>query len=564
MADAHYKAFQPPPALKLEGGNLEEAWKVWLQKFDLFLLASRSDELPEKIQVAMFLSAIGDQGLHVFNTFKFDPEEDKDKINAVKAKFKDYCSPRKNVVFERFQFWKCSQAPGESIDGFVTSLRLRAKTCEFADQEESLIRDRIVLGCTDSRLQERLLRESDLSLTKALQVCRAAEATAEQMKLIRGEDAAAPAIDVVKSKQDSSSRWKTREYSADGSNCGRCGTRHQPKQCPAFGKLCYKCKAENHFGRMCKSASRLNVRDHQKRSSHGSSGSAVNTLEQDVYDLDIGEVKLNSGSSDKIHKNGWWKDILMNGKSVSCKVDTGAEANVMSVSMFEKLPGKPRLQKTNTILTAYGNNKIKPLGTTVLEARLKEKRHTLQFYIVDFMAPTIIGLPSCFLLNLLCRIDSFGTIPEKDTVNKLLDEFDDVFKGIGQLRKEHHISVDTTVQPVIHPPRRVPLSLQPKLKTKLENLVKSGIIEKRDEPTDWVNSLLIVEKKDGSLRLCLDPRDLNKAIKREHFSIPTCEDILPKLHGRRFFSIIDMKDGFWQVKLDEESCRLCTFNTPFG
>ena len=145
-----------------------------------------------------------------------------------------------------------------------------------------------------------------------------------------------------------------------------------------------------------------------------------------------------------------------------------------------------------------------------------------------------------------------------------MDEFDDAFKGIGQLQREHHISVDPAIQPVIHPPRRVPLALQPKLKKKLESLVKSGIIEKRDEPTDWVNSLLIVEKKDGSLRLCLDPRDLNKAIKREHFAIPTCEDILPKLHGRKVFSIIDMKDGFWQVKLDEDSCRLCTFNTPFG
>jgi len=168
---------------------------------DLFLLASRSDELPDKIQVAMFLSAIGDEGLHVFNTFKFEPEEDKDKIEAVKAKFKDYCSPRKNVVFERFQFWKCSQAPGEAIDGFVTTLRLRAKTCEFGDQEESLIRDRVVLGCTDSRLQERLLREPDLSLTKALQLCRTAEATAEQMKLIRGDDITA--INTVRSEKDS-------------------------------------------------------------------------------------------------------------------------------------------------------------------------------------------------------------------------------------------------------------------------------------------------------------------------------------------------------------------------
>lgn len=565
MADAFYKGFQPPAPLKLEGGNLEEAWKVWIQKFDLFLLASRSDELPEKIQVAMFLSAIGDEGLHVFNTFKFEPEEDKNKIEAVRAKFKDYCSPRKNVVFERFQFWKCSQAPGESIDGFVTTLRLRAKTCEFGDQEESLIRDRVVLGCTDCRLQERLLREPDLSLTKALQICRAAEATAEQMKMIRGDDTTT--INSLKSEKYSSSRRNNNEHtgSSDRSTCRKCGTRHPPKQCPAFGKICFKCQKENHFGKLCRSSSRLTVRDKmQDRSAHSPAGSAINSLERDITDFDIGEVKINSCSKDQDHKNSWWKEIVINGKKVSCKLDTGAEANVMPASVFERLPGKPRLQKTKTVLTAYGNSKIQPLGTTTLEARINEKKQLLEFYIVDIRAPTIIGLISCCNLKILQRIDSFTADPGVNTVNKLLDEFGDVFEGIGQLSREHHISVDPTIQPVIHPPRRVPLALQPRLKSKLESLVHSGIIEKRDEPTDWVNSLIIVEKKDGSLRLCLDPRDLNKAIKGEHFSIPTCDDILPKLHGRRVFSIIDMKDGFWQVKLDDSSCRLCTFNTPFG
>jgi len=68
----------------------------------------------------------------------------------------------------------------------------------------------------------------------------------------------------------------------------------------------------------------------------------------------------------------------------------------------------------------------------------------------------------------------------------------------------------------------------------------------------------------GSLRACLDPRDLNRAIKREHYVIPTFEDVSAKLCGKRVYSVIDMKDGFWQVKLDEESSRLCTFNSPFG
>jgi len=108
------------------------------------------------------------------------------------------------------------------------------------------------------------------------------------------------------------------------------------------------------------------------------------------------------------------------------------------------------------------------------------------------------------------------------------------------------------------------LALLPKVKEKLEAMERNGIIKKRDEPTAWVNSMLIVEKKDGSIRLCLDPRELNKAIMREHYAVPTFDDVLPQLAGKKYFSIIDMKDGFWHVELDEESSRLVTFNTPFG
>ena len=104
----------------------------------------------------------------------------------------------------------------------------------------------------------------------------------------------------------------------------------------------------------------------------------------------------------------------------------------------------------------------------------------------------------------------------------------------------------------------------PKVKEKLESMERNGIIVKRDEPTAWVNSMLVVEKKDGSIRLCLDTKELNKAIMREHYSVPTFDDVLPQLSGKKFFSIIDMKDGFWHVELDEGSSKLVTFNTPFG
>ena len=74
----------------------------------------------------------------------------------------------------------------------------------------------------------------------------------------------------------------------------------------------------------------------------------------------------------------------------------------------------------------------------------------------------------------------------------------------------------------------------------------------------------MVVRKGNKLRLCIDPRDLNKALKRSHYPMPTIEEVLPELSKAKIFSVADAKNGFWQIKLDEPSSYLTTFWTPFG
>lgn len=91
------------------------------------------------------------------------------------------------------------------------------------------------------------------------------------------------------------------------------------------------------------------------------------------------------------------------------------------------------------------------------------------------------------------------------------------------------------------------------------------VIRRVDEPTEWVNSLVVVEKpKSKKLRVCLDPRPLNKAIRREHFHLPTLEDITTRLTGACIFSKLDKNHGYWQAPVAEESQLVITFNSPFG
>lgn len=89
----------------------------------------------------------------------------------------------------------------------------------------------------------------------------------------------------------------------------------------------------------------------------------------------------------------------------------------------------------------------------------------------------------------------------------------------------------TSATPAIHPPTCVPIALRHRLKEELQNMEKQQVIVKVTEPTDWVNSMVAEKPRIGKLRVCLDPKDLNKAINRPHYPLPTLNDITAKLAG---------------------------------
>ena len=127
-----------------------------------------------------------------------------------------------------------------------------------------------------------------------------------------------------------------------------------------------------------------------------------------------------------------------------------------------------------------------------------------------------------------------------------------------------HLEVDERVTLEIMAPRRVLLSLKDRLKQQLTRLEKENVIIKEEEPTDWVSSLVVTEKPNEKRCVCIDPQHLNRALKRSQYPLPVFEDILPELTDVKVFSKEDLKDGFLQIQLDEESSKLTTFQTPWG
>ena len=129
----------------------------------------------------------------------------------------------------------------------------------------------------------------------------------------------------------------------------------------------------------------------------------------------------------------------------------------------------------------------------------------------------------------------------------LLTEYNDVFEGLGDLPGEYHIVTAEAVKPVIHPPRRVPVSLREHIKAKLDEMVQQDIFTPVTEPTPWMSSMLVVVKPD-KLRICIDPRDLNRAICREHYQMPTIEEVATRLTNAKKFTRVGRKRWFLAEK----------------
>ena len=107
------------------------------------------------------------------------------------------------------------------------------------------------------------------------------------------------------------------------------------------------------------------------------------------------------------------------------------------------------------------------------------------------------------------------------TKEEIISQYAICLEGLGCIAEPYHIKMDESATPVIHPARKIPEALRERLKTEIDKMEKFGVISRVHEPTPWVKSIVINEKQRGKLSICTDPRDLNKAVKREHFHLPT-------------------------------------------
>ena len=170
----------------------------------------------------------------------------------------------------------------------------------------------------------------------------------------------------------------------------------------------------------------------------------------------------------------------------------------------------------------------------------------------------------CGVLNL--ESSSARLVAEPDNFRATREaEFPEVFTGIGYLKNyQAKIHVDLAIRPVAQKPRPVPFALQQKVTDKLRELIEDDIIEPVQGPTPWVSPIVVAPKPNGDIRLCIDTRRVNDAVVHGRFPFPTVDETLHKINGSSVFTKLDLRAGFHQIELDEESRQYTVFATADG
>lgn len=366
----------------------------------------------------------------------------------------------------------------------------------------------------------------------------------------------------------------------------------QPRLDLATTTTCYNCHKHGHISRDCRNKlnceickkpghssdrcwhKKKNESQSEKTSAPATASTAapqpsrreVNTIEKEKAP---NEVQLQIG------------DIFL-----SCLIDSGAECSLIKKKVSGSIKGKRQIELLQ--LRGFGGSSIPSSESINTVATFNDVTFEVKLHVVnDLNYDVILGLDSIKIPGIKISITNEGTsiervryifINEVSSLANIDTDLKDTSQLISILEKHTDLFTFNKTKKVttgkltirLKDPNRIvqrrPYRLAPiereKVKTIIEDLKTKGII--RDSCSPFASPILLVKKKNGDDRLCVDFRELNSNTVRDHYPLPLIQDHIDKLGKARFFSSLDMESGFHQIRISEESIEKTAFVTPDG
>ena len=163
-------------------GNNSWNWREFKEQLQWFLAGTESTDKPDAAKIGIMLSHAGRDAREVYKTLPWSAEGDDKKFDKVLEAFERFCTPQKNILYERHGFWSMRQDEGETVDSYLKLKIEYDKTGWPPAVKNEMTQDKFIFGLFDDGVKERLLRETDLTLERAVALAQRSEASKSQVK----------------------------------------------------------------------------------------------------------------------------------------------------------------------------------------------------------------------------------------------------------------------------------------------------------------------------------------------------------------------------------------------
>ncbi|XP_064116668.1 uncharacterized protein LOC135222514 [Macrobrachium nipponense] len=605
------------PAPHLSSVSLKE-FGSWRHKYEGHAVLTRMSSLSIAEQRSALISVLDDDWTRTlrYGLSLDDGADLKTILDAMELHLRN----QRNVIVDRRNFHTRVQELHETFNDFLCGIKEIASFCDFCETcMDSRLRDRIVVGTRDEEALKRMLEEKKLTLQMAIDICRASKNANASRAVIRGSE---------KYNVSRVSQYKQGQKVAHlKQQCFRCGgERHRHKMaCKALNKDCKQCGKKGHFAVVCRSKGQPLSPQKKKTNNKSTFKPSKRNLYRVIGDVysncasscptpqicistthpkgsnsvmwtpDSGAettvIGLENAKSLGIHESSL-EPIIMGGLIAADRqpltnmgtfeafLTLGNRSTTTVVSVVKEVKGALLSWFDCVALGILPENfpaQIQHLTWSVSQPHIASRtRKVLEPQVTSNTQDVVQSASTSSLVSVPMALPRWPHSRDPTETERaehaasIISAYPHVFDASATLREIQGGPMRIQLSADAHPfavtaPRTIPHCWRSDIKAQLDDLLAKDIIGEVDYPTEWCHPMVPIAKKMGGVRLCVDLTRLNRYVRRPTYPVRSPHDAISSMDaGARWFTTLDAKMGYFQIKIADEDQDLTCFITPWG
>ncbi|UYV70704.1 K02A2.6-like [Cordylochernes scorpioides] len=525
----------------------------FIERLEQFLILEEANEEKKR---AYLLTLIGGKA---YDTLKnlCSPKLPKEyKYEELIEKLVDYFSPRRSIIVERFMIFGRIQKETESVSEYLVEIKRLASTCGFGEFLKESLRDKLVCGLRNAKIQRRILSEGDVPLARVVGIALSMEAAEKNTRIFHVNE---PADSVDKIRAEVRNRYDREQKR----KCIYCGRLHKDL-CRFREATCFRCGKRGHLATICRSREEHTSERQVSRFLNQRKINQIEDQEEEeeesvqrmvfmrTYDY---RVKYATNDPPYVIK------VRVEDTLMTFEIDTGSCLTLISEKDFKRYLPDVQVKEAGIIVKTYDGTVVPILGEINVKVDFRGTIAKLRAVVGRGERKALFGREWINVLKIGNYFVNQREMPLEDTLAELLSEHQVVFGETTDPIKGFTFAVNIQdVNPIFHKARPVPFAIRTEVNEVLERMVEKDYLYQVPS-SKWATPVVVVPKKNKEFRICCDFKvTLNRFLDTAAYPLPTQQDLFSVLARGKYFPKLDLSNAYLQlekhnIKLKREKCE---------